>query len=171
MGSFRGKSKLFKHSLLNIILMDTNTAAADLVTIQYNIVSLRTNSAWICVKKRDILIHRHCKWMMHSCETVFFLAPLKKRELRYPYEAVFVLVKKIHLFCKLQTKCAKNIINQFLLIRCKQKQVTCFTVHGSYKSIHLLICHKLGKGRLSGAIFCDCNVCKTFCTISLGKLY
>ena len=171
MGSFRCKSKFLEHSLLNIILMDTNASSTDLITVQYDIISLGTNCARICVKKRDILVHRHGKWMMHSCETVLLLAPLKQRELSYPYETVLVLVQKIHLFCKLQTKCAKNIINQFLLVCCEQKQISCLTIHSSYQRVHLLICHEFGKGGFSCAVFCDCNVCKTLCAVAFCKFY
>ena len=108
--------------------------------------------------------------MVHCCETVLFFTPLKKWEFRYPNETIFILVKQIHLFCKFQTKCTKYIINQFLLVRSEQKQVTCFTIHSSYQSIHLFICHKFGKRRFSCAIFSNCNVCKTFCTVTFSKL-
>jgi len=108
--------------------------------------------------------------MMHCCETILFFTPLKKRELCYPYKTIFILVKQIHLFCKFQTECAKYIINQFLLICCKQKQVACLTIHSSYQSIHFFFCHEFCKRRFSGSVFSDRNVCKTFCTVSFGKL-
>ena len=108
--------------------------------------------------------------MVHCCETVLLLAPLKKRELCYPYKTVLVLVKKIHLFCKLKTKGTKYIVYQFGLVRCEKEQVSRLTVHGFYKGIHFLILHKFGKGRFSGSVLCDGNVCKTLCTITFYEL-
>ena len=107
---------------------------------------------------------------MHCCIAVFFFTPLKKRELCYPYEAIFVFVKKIHLFCKFYTKSTKNIIYNFILVCGKEKQISRFTFHSLNQSIHLFFCHEFGKGRFACTIFCNSDVSKTFCTISLSKI-
>ena len=151
--------------------MDSNTTSTDLITIQYDIISFCTDFSKISTLDQwDILFHQHRKWMMHCCIAVFFFTPLKKRELCYPYEAIFVFVKKIHLFCKFYTKSTKNIIYDFVLVCCKEKQISRFTFHRPNQSIHLFLCHEFSKGRFACTIFCNSDVSKTFCTISLGEI-
>ena len=150
--------------------MDTHAAAADLISVKNDVVCFCTNLSRICVKKRKVFLHKHGEWMVHRCKTVLLLAPLKKRELCYPYETILIFVQKIHLFCKLKTECSQYIVYQFCLICCEEKKISRFSIHSFYKSIHLFICHKFGKRRLSGSILCNSNVCKTFCTIAFYEL-
>ena len=169
--SFFGEAKHLKHLLLDIILVDSNTTTTDLVTIQYDIVCFCTDLSKIsALDQRDIFIHQHGEWMVHCCVTVFFFVPLKKRELCYPYETIFILIKKIHLFCKFYTESSENIVYNFVLVCCKEKQVPRLTFHSLNKCIHLFFCHKFGERRFAGAVFCDRDVSKTFCAISLCKL-
>ncbi len=118
---FLCKSKYLKHFLLDIILMDSTLPPP--ISLPFSTISYAFARTFPdhC-QKRDILFHRHCKWMMHCCETVLFLSPLKKWEFCYPYETIFILIKKFHLFCKFQTECSKNILYNFILICCKEKK-------------------------------------------------
>ena len=149
--------------------MDTHTTSADLISVKNNIVSFCTDFSRISIKKRKILLHQHGKRMVHSCEAVLFLTPLKKWKLCYPYETVLIFIKKIHLFCKLKTKCSQYIVYKFSLVCCEKKQISRLTIHSFYKGIHFFVFHEFGKGRFSGSVFCNGNVCKTFCTISSYK--
>ena len=106
---------------------------------------------------------------MHCCKTVLFLTPLKKRELCYPYKTILILIQKIHLFRKLQTKGTQYIINQLLFICSKEKKVSRFSVHSSNQRIHLSLCHEFCKRRFSCAIFRNGNICKAFGTVSFSK--
>ena len=107
---------------------------------------------------------------MHCGETVLLIGPLQKRELGNPYETVFVLVEKSHLLCQFQTKCAKNVPNNLVAVCCEEKKVSSLSVHGFDEGFHLLLCHKFGEGRFPASILMDCNVCKTFCTVTFRKL-
>ena len=103
-------------------------------------------------------------------ETVLLIGPLQKRELGNPYETVLVLVEQSHLLCQFQTKCAKNVPNNLVAVCCEEKKVSSLSVHGFDEGFHLLLCHKFGEGRFPASILMDCNVCKTFCTVTFRKL-
>ena len=121
---FRCESKYFKHLALDLLVEDTDTSASDLVTIQNDVVCFCTDSSRITVDVLKVFFHRHCKRMMHCCETVLFITPLKKREFCDPQEFVFILIKEFHLACQFQTECTKNIPYNFILICRKEKKVS-----------------------------------------------
>ena len=129
--------------------MDSHTSSTDLISIQYNVIRFCTNLARICIQKRKILFHRHGKRMMHGSKAVLLFAPLKKREFCYPHKTILVLIQKLHLFCKLHTESAKHIINYFVLISGKKKQVSRLSFHRLNKSVHLFFLHEFGKRGLS----------------------
>ena len=167
---FLCETKHLKHLLLHIVLVNTNASSSDLSAVQDDIVSFCTNCARIGIQKRQILVHRHGERVMHCGETVLLIGPLQKRELGNPYETVFVLVEKSHLLCQFQTKCAKNVPNNLVAVCCEEKKVSSLSVHGFDEGFHLLLCHKFGEGRFPASILMDCNVCKTFCTVTFRKL-
>src|SRR5699024_4341717 len=104
-GLFFRKAQGFKHFLLNIVLMDPDASAADLISIENDVIRLCTYfSKFSLFQKRKVLFHGHGEGMMHSQVTVLLVAPLKLRELRNPDETVLVLVKEFKLFCKLHTQ-------------------------------------------------------------------
>ena len=72
--------------------MDTHAAAANLISVKNDVVCFCANLSRICVKKRKILLHKHGERMVHCCKTILLLAPLKKRELCYPYETILIFV-------------------------------------------------------------------------------
>ena len=112
-GLFLGDAQHIEHTGLDVVTMDTNGTAAHLLAVADDVVGVGHGVFGILVELVDPILARHGERMMHSCETVFLLAPLKKREFCYPYETVFVLVKKVHLFCKLKTKCSQYIVYKF----------------------------------------------------------
>ena len=72
---FRRKSKYFEHLGLNIILVDSDTSATDLISVQYDIVCLSTYCSRIAVDLIEVFFHRHGKRMMHGNETILFFGP------------------------------------------------------------------------------------------------
>ena len=168
---FFGESQHLKHFFLNVVLMDSDASASDLTSVQDDIISFRADCARIGIQKRNILIHRHCEWMMHRGKSVFLLRPLQQRELCDPDKTILVLVDQIHLLRQFQTQRAQNVPNQFIFVGCKQKQVACLSVHRLNQRFHLLFRHELGKGRFAGAILLDCDISQAFRSVSLCKFY
>ena len=96
--------KHLEHLILNLRVEDSDASPSDLISIQHDIISLRTHSARIAVDIFQIFLHRHGKRMMHRRIAVLFFTPLKQRELCHPQKLILVLIKQIHLTGKLQTK-------------------------------------------------------------------
>ena len=163
------KSKCLEHHFLDIILEDSDTTATNLISVQNDVVCFRTNSSRIRLDVLDVFFHRHCEWMVHCNETILLFAPLKQRELSDPYKTILILIKKFKLFCKLNTECSKRIPYYFVLISCKEKQVSRLSIHSLYKCVHLLVCHKFCERRFYCSIFLKCNISKTLSTVIFYK--
>ena len=88
------KSKHIKHLTLDIALMDTDTSASKLHTVQYDIVCLCTYGTRIAVKFVQIFFHHHRERMMHCYKSLFVLAPLKQREFCNPEEFIIIFLKQ-----------------------------------------------------------------------------
>ena len=151
--------------------MDSDAAAADLGTVEGNVVSFRTDSARIGVNLVQILFHGHGEWMVHGNETILLLRPLQQRELGDPQELVLVFMQQSQVFGDLQTQCAQHIPYNFVLVCGEQKQVTRLSVHGCHQGVQLFLGHEFGKGRFVAAVLVDAQVCKALGTIGFCKLY
>ena len=68
-----GEAQHLEHLGLDVVLMDSDAAAADLGTVEGDVVSFRTDSARIGVDLVQILFHGHGKRMVHGNETVLLL--------------------------------------------------------------------------------------------------
>ena len=150
--------------------MDTHTTAADLSTIQYDIISFCTYTTRIAVDILQILFHRHGKWMMHRFETVFLIRPLQQREFCDPYKTIFTAVQKIHLTRQFQTQCTQYIPDNFIFISSKQQKITSLSVHGFYQTAHLVFCHEFCERRFYSSVFMNGDISQTLCTIVFCKL-
>ena len=83
----RTDAESLEHFVLQLRLINSHAAAADLNTIQNDVISLGVNlREFFLVKQRHILRFRACKGMMHGIPFVFFRAPLKQREIGDPEE-------------------------------------------------------------------------------------
>ena len=163
------KAQHLKHLLLNIILMDTDTAAADLRAVQHDIISLCPHSARIRVDVRKILLLGHGERMMHGLVTAFLLGPLQQREIRDPHKPVVRRIQQIHLAGQLHTQSAQHCPHHIIFIGSEQKQVSRLTLHGRRQRRHLLILHKFGKGRFYGSVLLDGHVGQSLGAVILGK--
>ena len=163
------KAKCLEHHFLDIILEDSDTTTTNLISVQNDIVCFRTNSSRIRLDILDIFFHRHCKWVVHCNETILLLAPLKQRELCDPYKTILILIKKLKLFCKLNTECSKRIPYHFVLVSCKEKQISRLSIHSFYKCIHLLVCHEFCERRLHCSIFLKRNISQSLSAVIFNK--
>ena len=71
--AFFGKAKDFKHLLLDIILMDSDTAATDLGTVKNDIVGFGADASRIGIDILEVLFHGHGEWMVHGLITVLLI--------------------------------------------------------------------------------------------------
>ena len=118
-GLFRRDAKHVKHTVLNVVAVDTHGAATHFVAVAHDVVGIGHGVFRILVELVDPILGRHGERVMHCGETVLLIGPLQKRELGNPYETVFVLVEKSHLLCQFQTKCAKNVPNNLVFVSSK----------------------------------------------------
>ncbi len=171
MRSLLCKAEHFEHLLLDIILMDTHAAAADLSAVQHDIIGLCTYAARIRIDILQILFHRHCERMMHRRVAVLLIGPLKQRELRNPEEVEFILVQKTKLTADLDTKCTECRIDCLVLrIGNKQEQIARLAVHRLDQCLHILIAHEFGEGGLHAAVLFQRDIGKTLCTVAAHEL-
>ena len=101
-GFLFGEADDLKHLLLDVALVDTDTAAAEFDAVEDNVVCFRTDAAGICIDAFPILFHRHGERMVHGYITVFLLGPLKKREVHDPEEIELVVVDKAQILAQFQ---------------------------------------------------------------------
>src|SRR5882724_5456782 len=82
---FRADAERFEHFRLQFWLVNSNAAAADLDTIQNDVVRFGAN-LWklLRLKQRHVFRFRSCKGMMHGVPFVFFRAPLEERKVCDP---------------------------------------------------------------------------------------
>ena len=147
-----GESQTFKHFLLNVVLMNSDTAAAKFRSVQNNIVSFGTHSARICVNELQILFHRHSKRMVHSCVSALLLRPFQQRELGDPHKSVVEFIQKTKLISKLQTKRAKYVADHFELICRKDNQVSLFCSDSFDELLQFFLGKELSKRTLHGSV-------------------
>ena len=171
MGVFFCKAQYFKHFFLNIILINTHTAAAQFHAVQYNIVCLCPYPSRIAVQILQIFFHHHRKGMMHCHKTVFLLTPFQQRKFRNPEEIELIVVDEPCLLANLQTQRTQYIVYNGIFIRRKQQQIPRSAVHGFHQALQLLRCHKFCKGRFIASVLLHSQICQTLYAISFCKFH
>ena len=169
-GSFLCKPKNLKHLLLDIVLVDTDRASADLKAVQGNIIGLCPDTARIGVYFIPVLFHRHGERMVHRHKPVFLIGPLQQREFHNPQEVEIILPNQSELVTEMQTKLTQNIPDNFIAVGGKQKQIPLLAVHGFDQRILLFLSHKFGKRRLYGPVRLHLNPGKSSGAVSPGHL-
>ena len=71
-------------ALLQSSIVDTDTTATNLYTVDNHVVCVRTHSSWIGVHQRNILWFWRGKWMVHSHKALLLVAPLVHWEVHDP---------------------------------------------------------------------------------------
>ena len=165
------KAEHIKHLALNVALEDTDTSSAELRSVQNDIIRFRAHSARISLQLVEILLHQHREWMMHRHITLFFLVPLKQRELCYPEEFKIILFQKSQILCNLNAERAEHVPDHFILVSRKQEKIPRLAVHCFYKGRKLFLRHKFCKGRFVASVLIDHEIRKSFCPVSLCKFY
>ena len=83
--SFRADPKGFEHFVLQLRLVDSHAAAADLDAVQNDVVRLGANiREFLRFKEQHVLRFRSRKGMMHGVPFVFLRAPFKERKVCDP---------------------------------------------------------------------------------------
>src|SRR5438270_10538186 len=84
----RTDAECFEHFLLQLWLMDSHAAAADLHAVEHDVVSFRTDLGKFVpiVHERKVLGFGSGERMMDRIPFIFFRAPLHQRKIRYPEE-------------------------------------------------------------------------------------
>ena len=68
-----GEADDLKHLFLDVALVYTDTAAAELDAVENDVIGLCPDTAGIGINAVPVLFHRHGEGMMHRHKTVFFL--------------------------------------------------------------------------------------------------
>src|SRR2546422_11731714 len=83
--SLGADAKHFEHFFLELRLVNTNAATADLNAIQNDVVRLGAN-IWelLCLKQRHVFGLRSGEGMMHRVPFVFLRTPFEERKICHP---------------------------------------------------------------------------------------
>ena len=109
--------------------------------------------------------------MVHGHEPSLLFGVLQKRELGNPQKLKVVFLQKVLLPCQLQTEIAQHVPHYLVLVSGKEKEISCFAVHGSCQVMQLLFGHKFGEGRLVRAVLQNSQIGQPFGSKALGKLH
>ena len=151
-GFLFGEADDLKHLLLDVALVDTDTAAAEFDAVEDNVVCFRTDAAGICIDAFPILFHRHGERMVHGYITVFLLGPLKKREVHDPEEIELVVVDEAKILAQFQAQSTQDVPDDTVFVRSEEEKVACLTAHAADQRLNLLLGDKFCKGALDGPV-------------------
>ena len=109
--SFFGKAQRSKHLLLQRPVMDSDTAAANFISVQNDIVGACPNAARIAFYFIAVLRQRRRKRMMHRNIALLFLRIFEQREFRDPQKGKAAFIDQAELFSELAAKRSKHGID------------------------------------------------------------
>ena len=89
-----GYSQSSKYLLLEIFLVDTDTAATDLRTVQDQVVGLAAHAAGLCIKQFNIFLFRSGEGMMDCDMPFFIMVVLKQRKVDDPDKIIDVFINQ-----------------------------------------------------------------------------
>ena len=169
LGIFLCEAQQFEHFLLNISAVDSDGAAAQFVTVQYDVVCFRTNCTGICIQQFQVFVHRCCKRMVYCHISVFFFVPFQHREFCNPQETEVVGSGQFQHLGQFQTQGTQRVEYNFVLICTNQNQVAGFTFHFVHDFLKFFRCEEFCNLGFQAAIFVDNDPSQTFCTICFHK--
>ena len=73
-----------KHQLLDVPLVDSDAAAAQLDAVEHDVVGVGADTAGIALHTRKVLGFGRGKGMMHGIPATFVFVPLDQREVEPP---------------------------------------------------------------------------------------
>src|SRR5207249_8424980 len=122
---FRADTERFEHFFLQLRLMYPNTAAADLDTVEHNIVGLGANfPKLLCLKQRNVFRFWSCERMMHRVPFVFLGAPFEERKICNPEEIPdFGSRRKLLHLCDAEPQPTEHFTCNFPFIRAEEDAV------------------------------------------------
>ena len=119
--------------------MDTDTAAAQLNTVEDDVIGFCADTAGIAVDALPILFHGHSKGMVHGHEAVFLLGPLKKREVHDPEEIELIVVDETQILAQFQAQGTQDIPDDTVFVRRKEEKVAGLASHTADQCLNLLL--------------------------------
>ena len=132
---FRSDAERFEHFLLQLRLVNPETPAADLDTVQYDVVRLGANiREFLCFKQRQVLSFRSGKGMMHRVPFVFLGTPFKEWKICHPKKIPFRRARRsrptlqILYFSNTQPQPAKHFASDFPLICGEENAIAFFDI-------------------------------------------
>ena len=129
---------------LQIIIVNTDTATADLIAIQNQVVTTAANSLRMVSEKTHIFFHWGGKGMMDSEVTIFGNVIFQQRETRYPGEVKLVIICEFETVAEVAPQNVQSRVNYIRLTRHEKNKIACLKVGGFSKQIFLSISEVFG---------------------------
>ena len=171
LGLLLGKAEGLEHLGLQLGIVDTNGAAAQLTAVEDNVVRLGTNLGRIGVQQRNILVHRCGERMVHGYEAVLLLAVLELRELGDPQQLEVVLLGKAQTLSQLAAQRAQSDSGGLpVCIGNNEQQVVLLGTCALLDGCNLVLGQELGKRGGHAAVCGELHPCQTLCAVGLDEL-
>lgn len=106
-GLLRCESEDAEHLLLQLAVVDTEAAAADLDAVADEVVSLGAHLFGMLVEQRNVVRVGHGEGVVCGHEALFLVAPLEEREVDNPQTLELVLAPEIETFAHFETERAE----------------------------------------------------------------
>ena len=165
---FLGETEKLKHSLLQLVIGDTDRTTGQLNAVEYKVVSLCTYLFLVGLEVFKTLVHRHGEGVVHSQPFAAFLVVLEEGEFCDPQE-VPALGDNVQLLCKLQSQCAENRESYLVLVSNDKCNVALFAAESLEDSFKLALSHELAE-RAVGSVVNPSYISQTLCAYSTNKL-
>ncbi len=163
----RADSKHFEHPLLHLCIVDTDTSATKLGTIEHEVVSIGANALqvfFLVAAEPFFMLRLRCgERMVHSIEALGFVIPLKKREVNDPKRSEDLGITQAKTVTHLYTKYAKHGLDLAFVVTAHYKnEVSGLCLYGLGQFGKVFRSIELVNRRLECAVCINLYVDKTF---------
>ena len=143
---------VFKNSLLHSGLMDTDGTAAQLDTVDHDIVMLTAHLLGLGLEQRDVFGHRSRERMVRGVPALHFRIVAQEREIHYPEEIELIgrqseLALGFEQIRAVKAETAQNLTGgEPVLVRSEEDEVTLFDRKFFSQSGFFFLAQELGDG-------------------------
>ncbi len=111
-----------KHGLLHVTVVDTHRSAADFITVDHHVVSIRYGLGWIGCQLFRTHLFRCRKRMVHGSQPTFVIF-FKHREVDNPQRRPGFVVGDLQVTSHFQAQCAQRIGHHFGTVGTKEDDI------------------------------------------------
>ena len=156
-----GQAQDAEDGVLDVAVMDSDRAAAQLHAVQHAVVSLGLDFFRVAFQQGHVFVLAHGEGMVHGLEAVVLVAPFEHGEVHHPQEVQLVLVDQAHALGAFAAQMAQSVGGDLGVGGHEHQHVAGLSVHTTKDLVHLFLSEELGDGGDQLAVFLDHDVGQT----------